>query len=411
MFLPGLIPALQNRSSSLFWILLTGLGFRLALMLPEPILEIDFARYLWDGAVTAAGHSPYVWSPAEVTAGAAPGELQDLARGSGGLVAEINYPRLTTIYPPAAQVVFALSSLIEPFDITVWRLVLLVFEVATAALLYRLLLALGRSPLWIAIYWLNPIVIFEFANGAHMDALLLPFLVAAVLLAARGRNPAYAAACLAIATAVKLWPALLLPAFLRPFVARPRTALVAIVAFSAITAILLWPLVAEAYRGDAGVQAYGLSWERNAALFHAGLGVLRAVLDDLGFFNVDAGRILRTLSLFAVFSIALLVNRRAPANAEDLIRRILIVIAAMLLLGPAMLPWYYTWMVPFLAVIPNRALLAFSVVLPLYRLQFHPWFLDQAWVFTDLVVWLEQGPILALLILEWHRRRKTKPAL
>ena len=40
-----------------------GLAARLALFASEPILEDDYQRYLWDGAVTAAGHNPFAVAP------------------------------------------------------------------------------------------------------------------------------------------------------------------------------------------------------------------------------------------------------------------------------------------------------------------------------------------------------------
>ncbi len=40
-----------------------GLLSRLILIPSQPVLEDDYYRYLWDGAVTAHGYNPYVYSP------------------------------------------------------------------------------------------------------------------------------------------------------------------------------------------------------------------------------------------------------------------------------------------------------------------------------------------------------------
>ena len=48
------------------WIIFTGLFARLILIPSSPILEDDFYRYLWDGAVTANEFNPYVYSPQDV---------------------------------------------------------------------------------------------------------------------------------------------------------------------------------------------------------------------------------------------------------------------------------------------------------------------------------------------------------
>lgn len=406
MVITAALPDLAIWPGGIYWILGIGLALRLLMMAPEPILEIDYYRYLWDGAVVNAGYSPYDWSPRQVMAGTAPEPLTRLAEDGSAVVGRINYPHLTTIYPPAAELVFAASQWIKPWDLTVWRLVILAFEIVTVALLFGVLAHVGRSPLWIIVYWWNPIVIFEFSNAAHMDAILLPFLLGALLFALKNRFAVAAMVCLAVATAVKLWPVLLLPTFIRSIARRP-TAVIAALVFTVMTIGLLWPFMAAAFDGDAGLRAYGVSWQRNAALFHVLLGWLRGFLDSIGYFNLDAGRILRTGMGAVVILIALGLNRRPAADPEALVRRLIIVVAALLLLGPTLYPWYYTWMVPFLAIVPSRALLALTVVLPLYRLQFHPWFQDHSWVFTDVVVWAEQGPIFVLLLLAWRDQRRS----
>jgi hypothetical protein len=405
MVIPAAMPGLQTRPGALYWVLGIGLAWRLIMMVPDPILEIDYSRYLWDGAVINAGFSPYEWSPGEVLSGAAPEEVTRLARDAPAIAGAINYPHLTTIYPPAAEFVFALANRIAPWDVTVWRLVVLAFEIATVALLYRVLVALRRPPLWIVIYWWNPIVIFEFSNAGHMDAMLLPFLVAALLFAVKPRAHLATAVCLAVATAIKLWPVLLLPIFLRRL-AWPRPALTAGAVFVVVTAALLWPFITQAFHDDAGLRAYGVSWERNASLFHVLLGGLRAALDGFGWFDLDAGRILRTAVGAVVILVALAINWRAAADPHVMVRRMIIVMATLLLLGPTLYPWYYTWMVPFLAIAPSPALLALTVLLPLYRLQFHPWFLENSGVFTDWVVWAEQGPVFVLLFMAWRGSNK-----
>jgi hypothetical protein len=48
------------------WIIFTGLFARIILIPSAPILEDDFYRYLWDGAVTANEFNPYTFSPLQV---------------------------------------------------------------------------------------------------------------------------------------------------------------------------------------------------------------------------------------------------------------------------------------------------------------------------------------------------------
>ena len=412
MTLPKFIPYFQSNTQSLYWIIGLGLLARLLLMIPDPFLEIDYVRYFWDGAVINVGFSPYRWSPEQVISGNAPEELIVLAQQSNGLIDQINYPYVSTIYPPLAQAIFALTNWISPWDLMVWKLVILMFDGITAVLLYVILRQIGRPPVWLIIYWWNPIVIVEFSNAAHMDVLLLPFLVGAFYLTLKGRATFVQGGLLACATAVKLWPVLLLPLFIRTNSDKRKTVLV-IVSFTIMSTFLLWPFLVQTLIPASGLHAYGVGWENNAALFHILLAGLTLAFDSFGLFDLDTDRVLRTCVGLTIILIALGLNVRAsivPGDPQIMARRIILVIAALLLLGPTMYPWYYTWMVPFLAILPLRSMLIFSAVLPLYRLQFHPWFMENSWVFQDIIVWLEQGPVLILLALECRREWKTDRA-
>jgi hypothetical protein len=147
-----LIPRSPPERRLLALILGVGLAIRALTLFATPILEDDFYRYLWDGAVVAGGHDPYRYAPADVLAagGESGGELAALsvlADASTPVAQRINYPQLTTIYPPLAQGAFALGASIDAFNLTVWRLMLLLFEAVTVALLYLGLRRLNRSPL------------------------------------------------------------------------------------------------------------------------------------------------------------------------------------------------------------------------------------------------------------------------
>ena len=78
-------------------------------------------------------------------------------------------------------------------------------------LLIRHLRALGQAPQRALIYLWSPLAIFETAHAAHVDGLVLPFLVGA-LLATACRRPVLAGALLGVATSCKLYTGVLLPA-------------------------------------------------------------------------------------------------------------------------------------------------------------------------------------------------------
>jgi hypothetical protein len=68
------------------------------------VLESDFYRYLWDGHVLAQGINPYLYAPHDPALDG----VDTLYR------VYIGWAQFRTIYPPVAQYLFALSSLVAP---------------------------------------------------------------------------------------------------------------------------------------------------------------------------------------------------------------------------------------------------------------------------------------------------------
>ncbi|MEU4192317.1 glycosyltransferase 87 family protein [Kribbella sp. NPDC026611] len=214
-------------------------------MLQGPITSTDAYRYVWDGRVQVAGHSPYAHvplgdelaglrdpvlfpglSPEEKSGVSGPPHLpkdpQALAQYSADDArTRINRPRVPTIYPPVAQLYFAAVALVTPWSAGTFGL-----QVAAAliALALTWLLAV-RDPRWAALWGWSPIVAIEASNAAHVDILAALLITAAVMLTAS--RPKLAAVLLGAAGSVKLLPLLLLPAF------RGRKPLVALGTFAA----------------------------------------------------------------------------------------------------------------------------------------------------------------------------------
>ncbi len=179
-----------TRKTPVLWLFFVGMAMRGLMMCSSPVLEYDYYRYLWDGAVLAHGMNPFRYAPAQVTdpTSSVPAKLRRLAQESGEVLPRVSHPELRTIYPPVAQVTFAAAHLIKPWSLAAWRCVLAFFDVATALLLLVILRSLGYPSCLVVIYWWNPLVIREIFNTGHMDAVVLPFALAALMLSASGRH-------------------------------------------------------------------------------------------------------------------------------------------------------------------------------------------------------------------------------
>jgi hypothetical protein len=165
----------QTTRAALLLIIAGGLAMRLVWFGATPPMEDDYYRYLWDGAVTASGGDPYAVAPKDVAAaGLSDRRLQSLADASGAILQNVNFPDLRTIYPGTAQVVFAAAYLIAPFQIDGLRAVFLVADGAAVLALAVLLSRLGHPPWLIALYWLNPMVVYTGIGRVHADVVMVP---------------------------------------------------------------------------------------------------------------------------------------------------------------------------------------------------------------------------------------------
>ena len=416
----ALVPLIENASRAgrretaklLTLIIAGGLFLRLLMLWTTPALEDDFYRYLLDGGVTANGYNPYAVAPASAEDAHLPKVFRDLAEDAGHVRDRINHPKLRTIYPPVTQAAFALAHLAEPWSLLAWRIICVAGEVATMALILALLREVGRSSSWLAIYWWNPLVIKETINSAHMEAILMPLVLASLLLAARRRHMA-AMGMLGLACGAKVWPIILAPLLLRPLVDAPRRLLLAGTFFAGLLLLFAWPPLQAGLDQTSGIVAYATQWQTNSALTPA-LTKLVGVLGGMVSLSPErAPGLARLMLTGTICIIALWIAFRPIEGAHDLLTRSTLLAATMLLLSPAQFPWYLIWVQPLLALYPVNGLLAATMLMPIYYASFYFHANDSYWIFRDYVVWAIWIPIWTLIVLEIRRtsrRSEARPA-
>jgi len=382
----------QHLHLSFHWIVAVAISARLVVCFAPPMLESDYQRYLWDGAVTASGLNPYRDPPSDVLAGTVQGpnadQLAALAARSGNVLSSINHPALTTIYPPAAQGAFAAAYAIAPFSPVGLRIVFCLADAATLMLLLRLLKALSLPAgqvIWFA--W-NPLLLREVYSSLHMDILLLPLIVAALLAAVR-RKEGLAAAWLVIASAVKVWPVVLVPLVLRPLLGQWRRLVLTLATCALLGATLWLPLLFVSHGESSGFLAYGRSWQNNDGYFRAGIWLTERVLTLPGIEAWHSHAIMRLTSAALLGVVVLWQLRSKPTDAMELIARCLFIVGTIFMLSPTQFPWYWLWCLPLLTLRPSLPLLLYVALLPIYYVQ------DQ--LVYPLSHWLQHAPVWILL--------------
>ena len=351
---------------SLVIVLAGAVGFRLIALPAAPPLSEDVYRYQWEGRAERAMLNPYTVSPHS------PG-LAGLGDPEHPIRTGASTP---TIYPPLSELVFSWVATVSGYKSLFTLLDLL------SVLVLLLLLDVRGQPLSrVLTYAWNPGVVVSFALCGHHDSLAVMTLLVANLFIIGGR-PAMSIAFLALASLSKLYPAWLLPVFLR----WTRASLLAV--FGAVVLLGYLPFASAGARIFSGLRDFARGWESNDSLFR--------LIRLAG--NSQAQAELVSVTLLAGWVVYAVKKRLEPLRAS------LAVLAGLLFLSPDAFPWYFTWFVPFLCFYPEPPLLLASVVSVLGYAPVVAYAAGQPYRDSPLILALEYLPALAWLGIRGLRR-------
>lgn len=376
-----------------------GLVARLILLPTVPILEDDFNRYLWDGAVTVNGDNPYKYSPKEFIDSTsspeiAPQELYILAEESKEIIELINHPHIRTIYPPVAQFGFALSYLIKPWSVSVWKSVILIVDIIVFVLLLLILGKLNYLKILVIIYWWNPILIHEFYSAAHMDILMYPLLLLAVLMFMK-QNYISSTTFLALSAGVKVWPIALIPIVLSKLFKDKKKFIIALVTSGTIVLLLSIPIIITKLDDSLGFVTYTKNWTNNEAIFQL---INLGIKEFISLFEINyhcSLCVARWIVMVGFASFVLYLTISSTNNNKHFILKSFLLISIMYLVSPTQFPWYYTWALPFLVLNPRLSFIIYAVFLPLYQLKYS----------YPVLIWVEHIPIVIMFIVELSNKK------
>ncbi|HLJ20476.1 MAG TPA: glycosyltransferase 87 family protein [Stellaceae bacterium] len=354
---------------------------RLGILLAPPYLSDDVNRYVWDGRVEGAGINPYRYVPVDPHLAA----LRD-----DTIFPNVNRSTYApTIYPPVAEAIFLVATRVSE-SVTWMKATMVGFELASVALLLRLLLLLNLPRERILIYAWHPLALWEFAGSGHIDAAVIAFV--ALALWARKRELAWlTGGALAAAALVKFFPAVIFPALYRRWDWKMPAA-------AAATAVVAYLPFLGAGRSVFGFLPGYVSEEglRNGSGFFL-WNLLTAVVPRAGDLGVTpylaiAAAALAALAIYAV--------SREKAESHFIASAMALAVAATVLLSPHY-PWYFAWIVPFLCVIPIPSVLYLTAASPL--LYFVPGGADPGGARTAFEAAI-YGPFAVLACLELRHR-------
>lgn len=402
------MPRANLAANQFVLVIAVGIVLRMLMLFTAPILEDDYFRYLWDGAVTANGINPYQYSPEQVLGGEnVPMELTELAEESGDIIYGINHPSVRTIYPPVAQAFFAVSYWLDSWSLTTWKIILLVIDLATLSLIFNALVMLKLPSSFLIIYWWNPLLVKEIFNSGHLDVLVFPFVLSALILATQNKY-FRSSFSLIIGLGIKLWPAILLPIIIRPILSKPKQLFSVLVLTAVSISILFLPIYNSGLDSSSGFIAYGQSWQNNDSIFRILVYVSELSLEILGYETFHRYRLARYIVVALLGLWILFVTFGRIFRNSDLFSKSLYIVAFAFLISPTQFPWYYTWLIPLLAIKPRFSLLLLTALLPLYYLRYYFEPRGQLEIFINIIIWIEFIPVWILLLWEWRKGYNLK---
>ena len=356
-------------------ILLIAAALRLGPLLAPPFLSSDVYRYVWDGRVQAAGINPYRYIPADP----ALATLRD----------DAIYPYINrrdyapTIYPPAAQLVFALVARVSP-TVQAMKIAMVLAECIGLWAMLRLLDRAGLPRARLLIYAWNPLAVWDYAGNGHVDALAVGF-VGLALLARASRRDSLTGMALAAAALVKFLPIAIAPALWRRWGWRAPLACLATIA------------VLYALYSSAGSHILGFlgSYTREENLTEGSGFWLLAGLAQLGPLPSFAEPAYLATALIALAILAALIAVRwtprhdAAIPPDDIVRftRWAQILAACLIFAISPhYPWYFPWLGLFCCISPLPSVIYLSAApLLLYLDPIHEHFVWPSLVYVPAI--------------------------
>ncbi|MBF0378329.1 MAG: hypothetical protein HQK72_12735 [Desulfamplus sp.] len=200
----------STREFSAGFIIVFAILLRLMFLFHTPTLSDDIYRYSLDGVMLINGHNPYSYSPLEILEAMKKTEsfvnssivlgyldaIKNIYPTISKLLPLVNHPELTTIYPPAAQIIFGIGSFIDcalntKTNFIGIKIVLIIMDTLSCLLIIQILKKMKLSASYATIYAWHPLPVLEIAASGHIDGAAIFFLLMAIFLAIYCREDGY----------------------------------------------------------------------------------------------------------------------------------------------------------------------------------------------------------------------------
>ncbi len=307
-----------------------------------PLFEDDYHRYLFDGFMTVTSGDPFSLPPSSFFAS------DHLPERVEELLSQINFPDIATVYGPVTQWIFAAAWTISPGSIWPFQLLAGLADILVLLVLARLCQSKQQRNYLILYAW-APLLIKEFVITAHPDIYAIAFCVLA-LSATLAHRWWIGGLLLALAVGAKVFALLIIPLVIC-YPKNFRSSSKIILGFLLGILLITLSFGTLGIWFPEGLGAMAKHWIFNAPLYRALFPPLPITV-----IKVFALVLLSAVIWWRMYKIFML---RGESNVQSekaaaLFSGLLWVYSTLLLVLPALNPWYVCWILPFAVLTTQR---------------------------------------------------------
>jgi hypothetical protein len=358
----------------LYYIITGSVVLRMCLMFIHPIGSDDFYRYLWEGKVISNGFNPYKFEPASP-------ELSEIH--SDILPEKVGFKDLKSVYPPLSLILFSLSYQIGGESFWGIKILLFLFEVITVLVIYLILKDLKIKLQNILLYMLCPLPLFQFFIDAHIDGFGLTLLILSIYFYLKKNRP-LSLLFIALSICIKPVGIILLPVYF--FLEKELKYKAEVLAVPAAVCFLLYlPFIFSANVFEA-LTTFTVNWTFNGFIFE----IINYFLQN----NQISRIICFCLLIIMVFPVYI--------SKMNFLNKAYLSIILLLILSPVVHPWYVSWLVIFIPLLPKWSGILFVVLVSLTSFTVVNYQLNNIWKNFTLVLVIEYVPVILVLLYELY---------
>lgn len=317
----------------------------LPFLITKPHFSNDLYRYMWDGWLLKSGVNPLLFAPKDP-------HLSSFQ--SSELYKLVDWKDKLTPYPPLAQIIFSVThTFYATFGISGAKLVMIFPVVLSSLFLYKVV-----DKKLSALFILNPLLLLEIAQNAHIDSFVILFLLLSIYCYFTKKvKTSSLFLCLAFLT--KIYPVVFFPFLTLDLIRKKKymPALEFVAVFAFVSLISYSPFLQDSFLPILRYLTLPGEQEFNASIY-------RYLYEILGHFTPNS-KILAELASGFLFVSATLFLLRKKLTFKILLLAGIVYLA----FSPIVFPWYTLFLIP-LVILEARRSRSFSIFFLLIFSQF-----------------------------------------